>query len=732
MSLNKKYIDIIIPVYKGLNDTVNCINSLISTKKNNNTAFNIIVINDASPEPEVTEWLRSKAKAYSDLTLLENEQNLGFVGTVNRGMALSTENDVLLLNSDTVVSNDWLDRIHKAAYSAANIGSVTPFSTNATICSYPRFCMDNPLPDGMTVGDIDLLCAQTNPGMAVDVPTGVGFCMYIRRDCLNKVGLFDVETFGKGYGEENDFCQRAIKAGWRNIHLLDTFVLHTGGVSFGQSKSPREQAAMETLRRLHPRYEVDVASFVQQDPARAARRALDIARIQSKARKQPLLLHVVHNREGGTLRHVKELASFISTRASSLILSPQPQGYVSLQHASKLEEFELFFDVHSEFDRLIDFLKNLGVTHVHYHHVLGHAACIFDLPERLGTGYDFTVHDYYAFCLNISLTDDKGRFVENQEDGKCGCCKEDAISPMGIPLKDWRALNKTMLEKARFVLTPSLDVKTRMEKFAPAANIVAVYHPDLAQVSIAAVTAPVADKKLRVLVIGALSKIKGADVLEEVAIEARKRNVPVEFHLVGYGYRNLKKLPHANLIVHGAYEEEDLLGIVEQIDPHVAWFPCQWPETYSYTLSACLEKGLPVVSTDLGAIPERIVHRDWSWIRPWQSQSREWLELFEDIRTGKTQPSRPEAHKTMHTETAQCGRIFYAEKYLEELRHCVSTATPVSLKFIEQHCRRNNNQTLHMLVLKILIRLRSAPLLQQLSKVFPLSFQRKVKSWLLR
>ncbi len=184
--------------------------------------------------------------------MLENEHNLGFVATVNRGMALSDAHDVLLLNSDTEVANDWLDRLRAAAYSDARVASVTPFSNNATICSYPRFCEPNELPPGWDTARLDALFAATNAGQVVDVPTGVGFCMYIRRDSLDAVGLFDVENFGKGYGEENDFCRRAAAAGWRNLHALDTFVLHTGGVSFGASKSQREIDAVEQIAPAAP------------------------------------------------------------------------------------------------------------------------------------------------------------------------------------------------------------------------------------------------------------------------------------------------------------------------------------------------------------------------------------------------------------------------------------------------------------------------------------------------
>lgn len=267
-------VDVIVPVYRGLADTRRCVESVLASRCK--LSFRLLVINDASPEPEITDWLRETAQTNPQIVLIENTDNLGFVATVNRGMELSANNDVVLLNSDTEVANDWLDRLHRAAYCDARVASVTPFSNNATICSYPQFCEINPTP-ALGTAALDQLFAECNAGEVIDVPTGVGFCMYIRRACLREIGLFDVENFGKGYGEENDFCVRAANAGWRNLHALDTFVLHAGGVSFGESKRERELAAMDTLRRLHPDYEPSVHRFLAVDPAKTARQRVDLA-----------------------------------------------------------------------------------------------------------------------------------------------------------------------------------------------------------------------------------------------------------------------------------------------------------------------------------------------------------------------------------------------------------------------------------------------------------------------
>ena len=208
-------VDVVIPVYGGLEDTRQCVESAIATVDPG--WARIVVINDASPEPEITRYLRDLAEHNADLVLLENEQNLGFTATANRGLQHDLERDVLLLNSDVVVANDWLNRLRIAIYDHGKTGSLSPFANNATICSFPNLCKDNELLFGLSTGELDRAFAETAAGAeAVRVPTTVGNCMYIRRACVNDVGYFDLERFGRVYVDENDWCQRAEEAGWQN------------------------------------------------------------------------------------------------------------------------------------------------------------------------------------------------------------------------------------------------------------------------------------------------------------------------------------------------------------------------------------------------------------------------------------------------------------------------------------------------------------------------------------
>ena len=276
-------IDVIVPVYRNLSLTRRCIQSLRSASQA--TPYELVLIDDSSPEPELEDYLASLG-GLPHVTLLENKHNLGFVASVNLGMSLHPERDVVLLNSDTEVANDWLDRLRSCALSRREIGTVTPFSNKATICSYPDFCRENDLPHGIGLGDLDRIFRRVNAGTVVAIPTAVGFCMYIKRACLDQVGLFDAERFGKGYGEENDFSMRAEEKGWLNVLCADTFVFHQGGASFQSEKTGLQARASEVLRALHPDYEEKVRRFIIRDPLKELRQVIDIELAMERRPKQ--------------------------------------------------------------------------------------------------------------------------------------------------------------------------------------------------------------------------------------------------------------------------------------------------------------------------------------------------------------------------------------------------------------------------------------------------------------
>jgi GT2 family glycosyltransferase len=261
-------IDVIIPVYRGLAETRRCLESVLAATCA--APREVIVIDDATPDPAIAEFLGILARERA-ITLINHRVNRGFVRTANAGMVLHDGRDVLLLNSDTEVADGWLDRIAACAARDTRAGTVTPFSNNATICSFPEFATKNELPAGVSTRELDRLFAQTNAGEAIEIPTAVGFCMWISRHCLAVTGLFDEAAFGMGYGEEVDFCMRAARAGFRHWLCADAFVFHAGEVSFGTSGVARREEAQRIVDARYPEFQPAVRDFVMRDPPKALR-----------------------------------------------------------------------------------------------------------------------------------------------------------------------------------------------------------------------------------------------------------------------------------------------------------------------------------------------------------------------------------------------------------------------------------------------------------------------------
>lgn len=724
-------VDVIVPIYRSLSDTRCCVESVLSSQTK--TPIRLVLINDCSPEPEVTDYLRTLLARDPRVLLLENTVNLGFVATVNRGMALDTTRDVLLLNSDAEVANDWLDRMRAAAYSEPRISSVTPLSNNATICSYPRFCEANELPSECDTAALDALCREVNPSLVVDVPTGVGFCMYIRRESLVQVGLFDTENFGKGYGEENDFCMRSANAGWRHVLALDTFVRHAGGVSFGDAKTPREIEAVEILRRLHPAYDGLVHAHVTADPARVPRMRIDLARIRAFA--LPAVLFVTHSRGGGTERHVQELVKILDGKALCFTLKPLSDGVTELSWARPGEAFKLGFRLPADLGVLVDTLRGLGVAHVHFHHLIGHDASVSGLAGSLGVRHDYTLHDYYAVCPQISLTDHKDRYCGEQGTDQCRTCLKRTPAPGGVDIETWRKNFSVLLDEARTVFVPSHDAAKRVARYVPTANVRVVPHKDLAIDYDNPNPTALGDRPLRIVVLGALSPIKGADVVEAMAKLAATQAAPIEIHLIGYAYRPLQTQPKACLTVHGAYADADLDALLLWIKPDVVWFPAQWPETYSYTLSACLKASLPVVVPDIGAFAERVKGRQWSWVFSWASTAAECLEFFKTIRSQHFQLGvAPHNDEIVNALPAP---FDYLTDYLEaitpratlplisnDILLCHSDMQSTGLAAIGEQVRGR--------ALAAMVQVRNHPVMRRVVRWVPLRWQIHLKNWLLK
>lgn len=576
-------IDLIIPVYSGASETRECIESVLAAK--NTQAFEIIVFNDASPDVEIHAYLQALAKA-ERITLIINESNLGFVATCNRAMQLHDDRDVVLLNSDTIVCDGWLDRMVACSAAAPSTASVTPFSNNATLCSYPRLAISNKLSPQLPLRDLDAIFASVNAGDSVEIPTGVGFCMLMTRVAIDAVGMFDVDAFGRGYGEENDWCMRATAQGFKHRLCGDTFVYHKGEVSFSTDAADGKQRAQVVIDARYPGYRELISGHLESDSARLFRRRVDLARLAASTR--PRVLMLTDNLVGGIARHVKDLASLLSSASEVLILRPHDARTLSLSWANVGEELELFVADRDQPDLLQELLRKIGITRVHLHQVHGLPAWTGDLYRDLNVPLDVTLHD----CLGYSN-------------------------------KDLRDRVAAMLNSAERVVAPSQDLARRMREFFPEVAFQVRGHPDCA--------ARMATIPRKVLVLGGLTADKGLKVLEKCALDAQKRKLPLVFKLIGHTSEPVAQFPLIPLIIGGTYREEDLAQLIALERADAFLFPAQVPEGFSYTLTAALRTDLPIVASASGSFPERLAGNPRARTVAWNADAGIWNDALLEI-----------------------------------------------------------------------------------------------------
>jgi GT2 family glycosyltransferase len=288
------------------------------------TMHEIIVIDDAQHDPELADWLDGEAGA-GRIVLLRSDKGRNFVASVNGALALHPERDVVLLEGSVEVANDWLDRLLACAQAQADIGTVTPLSNNAILCAYPFAGWEGGLPGTQGLAALDALVARVNAGQWVELPAAEKFCMLIRRACLDMIGFFDVERFGRGSGEAKDFSRRAIAVGWRNALAANVFVYRAASAVLGPARVEAIEDAEYKLAALYPDYGAKSRDFVHLDPPAKLRAQIDRARaalggsefasvMDEQARKcavrtdlpadmpldspLPVVLHVTHDKSG--------------------------------------------------------------------------------------------------------------------------------------------------------------------------------------------------------------------------------------------------------------------------------------------------------------------------------------------------------------------------------------------------------------------------------------------------
>ena len=624
-------IDIIIPVYNAYDDLQRCLDSVLKTVA---SPCRLILIDDCSPDSRIGGYFETLHRlADPRLKLLRNDVNLGFVGTVNRAMALG-QNDVILLNSDTVVTSGWVEKIRRCADSDARIGTITPFSNNAEICSFPNFCQDNPLPPGLSAEDVNRAMERAAVPLYPDIPTGVGFCMFIRRALLNRIGLFDAETFGLGYGEENDFCMQAVQAGYRNVLCEDTFILHVGNSSFDSKKAALAQRNMQLLLAKHPSYLQQVSAFIAADTLKPFRdMAYSFLNLQGARGQRPGVLHILHGRKGGTENHIRHLMTAGRGQLRQYLLATFEDSWILEDgNGGRLVTFQLRHEQDELWGTLLESLCaafNIQICHVH--HLAGCRLGLLEALAALPIRYGFTAHDFYLACPTINLLGADSDYCGAQTDlNHCRQCLAAQTDYSGIDIADWRRSHQKFLARAAFVIAPSLWAAETLKRYFPQTQVAVIPHGsghegEMLEDRLCSVLLLPDDGRENIGVLGAIGPVKGARRLEKLVQRTRERNFPLRWVVVGYldkqfqAYQDKDKV----LTIHGHYDARDVGALLDHYRIRLVAFPSAGPETYCYTLTEAWQAGRPALVPPIGALAERVRSTGAGWLMDdWQDEDR--------------------------------------------------------------------------------------------------------------
>lgn len=626
-------VTVVIAIHNAFDELGRCFDSVLAHTP---APHEVLLVNDSSTDERVAPLLEQYAKRSSRVTVLTNSENRGYTATINVGCDWA-KGDVVLLNSDTEVPSRWLDGLRAVAMSRQDVATVTPVSNAAGAFSVPDANVDCDLPEGISLAEMSALVAYLSPRRRPLAPTGNGFCMYIRRAALDLVGAFDEESFPRGYGEENDFSQRAEAAGFVNLIDDATFVYHKRSASFGIHRADLVAAAKERMRVKHPDYPRAVKQFLADDPLRDLRLAVagtlrrGPAEVKRLPHSRPTALLVLHSGRGGTPETNRDMASSLSASFRCLTLSCDVDHWV-LSQIDGVDETELGrFDFEERWrirepideerkEALRALMQAERVALVHVRSFIATGPEIVELVKELGLPLVCSLHDFYTVCPTIQLIDEHEHYCAGHCTPGRGPCPTSKRWVGAQPdLKDdyvhrWRSRMREQLSGADAFVTTSHAAKAVLidhfgfmddGRFRIIEHGRDVHH-------FRAVSVPPAERP-RIVVFGALGISKGTTLLTELLRIDAREGPAFEFHFVGARHPNFSP-EELGGVAHDAYDRADLPGRLAEIRPSFALVTSIWPETYCHTLTEAWMADLPVFASDIGTLRERITRHGGGWL----------------------------------------------------------------------------------------------------------------------
>ena len=641
----------IVPVYNGLDHLKRLLPSLLA---NTPMGVGILMIDDCSPDAEIAPFLRKQAALDSRIRLLNNPENLGFVKTVNRAFDVCKDQDyVILLNTDTEMPPQWVERLLAPFEKAPDVASVTPFSNGATIFSLP-LTDDRNNRDFIRVFPLEEIDREIRryslPPEKRTAPCGVGFCMAMKNDLVRKYGGFDEESFGKGFGEEVDWCRRMVEKGFRNVIAPNLFVSHYHGGSF---ESAERLALLEEHEKLlmekHPDFHTALAEHdLESAPMWDVIRCAATFGLMLNPEHDPVLI-LDHDWGGGANSYrEKTVRELLADGKAALLAQPEigciklTAYYRDLRYSYRTRDFAaLRLPCFSGIRRIV--INEL----ISWPYIFGKRVFSIDLYRELideilalkdnnSARLEYMFHDFFLLCPHLNLVGMNRAYCNpGRSAAPCAGCiavrrhYEKTERYIGtITGELWRDAMRRLianLDEIRFFSQNSIDVFRQVYELDERRINLVPHKPVVEFEPMRFRGGPV-----RIGCVGAVGEVKGAGFIVELA-KYLKTHAP-DAKIVVIGIIDAKYLPD-NVVVHGEYDLPDLPGLFERYGVNVGFISSIWPETFSYVAQELMMLDLPLVCFDIGAPRDRIGKWEKGRIIPEMTPESAWATISDLYRT---------------------------------------------------------------------------------------------------
>lgn len=643
----EKPVSIVIPFYNDpcLYECLDCV------FKYTPEHVEIILVDDCSPDVHAEDIL-AKFNPPHTVRLLRNEKNLKFSGTVNRGITEAGTNDVILLNQDARVTPGWYRSIIVAANRYPGIGTVTPLSDRAGAFSAPAIGNNNPLPILCSEAEFATAIRRASFHLEPTTPTGHGFCLYINRACLEEVGLIDEKTFAELYGDENDFCMRAMRAGWRHVVADDAYVFHERQASFLPGRAEQMQKNNRVVEAMYPEYRAIVSRFNRSRAMRYVRFSATLASRNWRELSRPRILYTMAVKNGGTpqtnldlMRKFQEIADvfLLVSDTRKLFLYKLDDGELVQWYEYELkDQMEPISHVSPEYDAVVaGWLYELDIDIVHIRQIIWHSLNLIPIAKKLGCKVIYSVHDFYPVSSNLNLIDDTGVF-RGADYHAYGSSYRATIWHRSIssklPVHDanfrriWKRRFAKYLGQCDALVTTSEATRSIViEELPELENVrwqVIPHGRDFPGFrNFAHNLEPW--QPVRLLVPGNIGAQKGSGFIEALAEYDRQNYDRFEFHVLGRWDGN----HDSKIIEHGEFNRDEFYDQLLPIRPNASLILSIWSETWCHTLTESWAAGLPCFIFDFGTQSQRMKECGAGWILESDNIPdlyRELLEKLED------------------------------------------------------------------------------------------------------